>query len=345
MTDTKISALSAAGALAGTEVLPIVQSAATVKATVQTVRDLATSIKEALALGATITSGQTLDWNSDTFIGRRAAAGVMFGAADAAAPVAQTVSFQGARGGTDTNTAAVTTTIQGSLGTGTGTVGNVVISTGTVSASGTTAHTAAARLTINSAAATVTVPVIVTATGSVSAPNFNAGTSANPVGIYNTGDFVLRASTNGSQTFASSVSSAFFGIASGSVYVFSTTGPFDAGVGRNAAGVVEINNGTAGTWRDLKLRSLLVDATNTTAGTTGAQTINKGAGTVNFAAAATTLVVTNNLVTTASLVFGVVRTNDSTATLKNIVPATGSFTITLTAAATAETSVGFYVIN
>lgn len=90
---------------------------------------------------------------------------------------------------------------------------------------------------------------------------------------------------------------------------------------------------------------LVLDATNTAAGTTGAQTINKPSGTVNFAAAATTLVVTNSLVSTASLVFCVVRTNDSTATIKNCVPASGSFTITLTAAATAETSVGFLVVN
>lgn len=86
-------------------------------------------------------------------------------------------------------------------------------------------------------------------------------------------------------------------------------------------------------------------ATNTAAGTTGARTINNPSGTVNFAATATTLVVTNSLVTTASLIFAVIRTNDSTATIKNVVPASGSFTITLTAAATAETSVGFFVIN
>lgn len=86
-------------------------------------------------------------------------------------------------------------------------------------------------------------------------------------------------------------------------------------------------------------------STNTAGGTTGAQTINKISGTVNFAAAATTLVVTNNLVTAASIIFCVVRTNDTTATIKNVVPAAGSFTITLGAAATAETSVGFMVIN
>ena len=41
---------------------------------------------------------------------------------------------------------------------------------------------------------------------------------------------------------------------------WATTSPSsgaDAGLCRNAAGVVEVNNGTAGTWRDLKLRNLL----------------------------------------------------------------------------------------
>jgi len=86
-------------------------------------------------------------------------------------------------------------------------------------------------------------------------------------------------------------------------------------------------------------------ATNTATGTTGAQTIDRPSGTVNIAAGQSTIVVTNSLVTTASIVFPVIRTNDTTATIKNVVAAAGSFTITLTAAATAETSVGFLVIN
>lgn len=85
--------------------------------------------------------------------------------------------------------------------------------------------------------------------------------------------------------------------------------------------------------------------TVTTAGTTGNQTINKMTGTVNFAAAATAITVTNSLVTANSLVFCEVRTNDATAIIKNVVPGAGSFVITLNAAATAETSVGFIVFN
>jgi hypothetical protein len=86
-------------------------------------------------------------------------------------------------------------------------------------------------------------------------------------------------------------------------------------------------------------------ATNTATGTTGNQTINRPSGTVNFAAGATALTVTNSLVTTASLVFATVQTNDATAYVKNVVSASGSFTINLGAAATAETRVCFFVIN
>ena len=86
-------------------------------------------------------------------------------------------------------------------------------------------------------------------------------------------------------------------------------------------------------------------ATNTAGGVTGNQTIDRPTGTVNIAASGTSVTVTNNLVTTSSLVFAVIRTNDSTATIKNVVPLNGSFTINLGAAATAEISVGFWVIN
>ena len=91
--------------------------------------------------------------------------------------------------------------------------------------------------------------------------------------------------------------------------------------------------------------SLNMNPTNTATGTTGNQTINKPSGTVNIAAAGTTVTVTNSLVTASSIVFAVIRTNDATATIKNVVPSAGSFTINLNAATTAETSIGFFVIN
>lgn len=86
-------------------------------------------------------------------------------------------------------------------------------------------------------------------------------------------------------------------------------------------------------------------ATNTTAGTTGDQTINKPSGKVNIATAGTTVTVTNSLCTAASIVIATLLTNDTTATIKNVVPGAGSFVINLGAAATAEVSVGFLIIN
>lgn len=80
-------------------------------------------------------------------------------------------------------------------------------------------------------------------------------------------------------------------------------------------------------------------------GTTGNQTIQTANGVVNFAAAATTLTVTNASVTANSHIFAVVQTNDTTALLKNVVPTAGSFTIHLNAAATAETKVAFKIFN
>jgi len=90
---------------------------------------------------------------------------------------------------------------------------------------------------------------------------------------------------------------------------------------------------------------ITVNATNTAGWTTGNQTINKTSWTVNIAAAWTTVTVTNSLVTTSSIVLTNLRTNDATATIKNVVPWSGSFVITLWAAATAEVSIWFFVIN
>ena len=90
---------------------------------------------------------------------------------------------------------------------------------------------------------------------------------------------------------------------------------------------------------------LILDKTITAAGITGAQTINKTVGSVNFAAGATSLVVTNNRVTTASVIVATVATNDSTLKSVVAVAAAGSFTLTASAAATAETRVNFIVIN
>ena len=140
------------------------------------------------------------------------------------------------------------------------------------------------------------------------------------------------------------------------------TGLFGFGTGESASAIVHVRgaNATAGVgaflvqdgaatpatiYRIDNDGKVTYRATNTPAGTTGAQTINQPSGTVNFAIGASALVVTNSLCTTSSIVFATVRTNDATAYIKNVVPAAGSFTINLGANATAETSVGFFIIN
>jgi len=90
---------------------------------------------------------------------------------------------------------------------------------------------------------------------------------------------------------------------------------------------------------------LAVAKTITAAGTTGAQTIHKTSGSVNFAAGATSLVVTNNKVTTSSVITATVATNDSTMKSVAAVAAAGIFTLHANAAATAETRVNFIVTN
>jgi hypothetical protein len=101
----------------------------------------------------------------------------------------------------------------------------------------------------------------------------------------------------------------------------------------------------AGTAPNYFAGDMQFNKTVTAAGTTGAQTINKNAGTVNFAAAATSLVVTNSLVTTSSIIVCTVGTNDTTMKSVSAVAGSGLFTIYANAAATAETRVNFIVIN
>ena len=87
-----------------------------------------------------------------------------------------------------------------------------------------------------------------------------------------------------------------------------------------------------------------VPSTVTAAATTGNRTIDKISGTVNIAAGDSTVTVTNSKVSTSSLIIPVIRTNDVAARIKNVVPGSGSFVIRTTPV-TAETSIGFIVIN
>jgi hypothetical protein len=93
-------------------------------------------------------------------------------------------------------------------------------------------------------------------------------------------------------------------------------------------------------WKQVRLAKTITEPA-----ATGAQTINKSSGSVNFAAGNTSLVVTNSLVTTGSVILCTVGTNDSTMLSVQAVAASGSFTIYANAAATAETRVNFVIFN
>lgn len=88
---------------------------------------------------------------------------------------------------------------------------------------------------------------------------------------------------------------------------------------------------------------LTVPTTITAPGTTGNQTINKLAGRVNIAAGGTTITVTNSLVTTSSIIFATIATNDATARIANVVPGSGSFVINIVAC-TAEVAINWMVL-
>lgn len=135
------------------------------------------------------------------------------------------------------------------------------------------------------------------------------------------------------------------------IIILSGTVQDSLGSGGTAGNVLQ-SNGTNVVWSTqvtldtLTLNTRLsVEGTITPGGTTGAQTINKPSGTVNFAAAATSIVVTNSLCTSSDRVLATVVTNDTTMKSVSCVTTTGSFTLTANAAATAETAVYWMLVR
>ena len=90
---------------------------------------------------------------------------------------------------------------------------------------------------------------------------------------------------------------------------------------------------------------LASNKTITPAGTTGNQTINSMAGSVNFSSSDTTLTVTNNLVDANSVVILTRGTAVSANRNISVAPSSGQFIITLDASFGVETKVFFLVIN
>ena len=119
-----------------------------------------TAILQGLASGGlSLPNSGSVSWASgtsallaaigDLILSRKGAGNLRLGAADAAAPVAQTLSVQSVVAGT-TNTAGANLTIAGSQGTGTGAGGSIVFQVAPAGSSGTAQNALATALTINS---------------------------------------------------------------------------------------------------------------------------------------------------------------------------------------------------
>jgi lysophospholipase L1-like esterase len=145
-------------------------------------------------------------------------------------------------------------------------------------------------------------------------------------------------------------------IGAGNVHTGSFSGDL-ALVGKSGRGISLATN-TSGNTQTLRVRltdagvftmsgitDFAIPKTITAAGTTGARTINQNSGSVNFAAAASSLVVTNSLVTANSIIIATVGTNDLNMSAVKCVAAAGSFTMYPDAPPSAETRVNFLVTN
>lgn len=91
--------------------------------------------------------------------------------------------------------------------------------------------------------------------------------------------------------------------------------------------------------------NLHVDRGDQASGDTGDVTLNTQAGTVNFAPAMTSLVLTNNRIVSSSEILVSVSSNDATMKSAHTVKGTGSVTIYADTAPTAQTKVTFLVLN
>lgn len=110
--------------------------------------------------------------------------------------------------------------------------------------------------------------------GTISAPSFTTVTAS---GASNLSGLVTSSTGffDGGNIYATA---AGFSLASGRVLRWSTStaahsGTYDLGIGRNAAGVLEVNNGTLGALRDVSLRNLTASGTLAVTGATTLSTL------------------------------------------------------------------------
>lgn len=111
----------------------------------------------------------------------------------------------------------------------------------------------------------------------------------------------------------------------------------------NLAAPGPIGQTTPSSVRTSNLSASFTDST----GTPGNVTNNSPRGRVAFASAASSVTVTNSLVTASSMVIAVLRTADGALTdILRVTPAAGSFTITANGASTGTAAqADFFVVN
>ena len=207
-------------------------------------------------LGVSLPSNYFVTWGTtsstpltrDLYLRRRGAANLALGAADAAAPVAQTLSVQSVVAGT-TNTAGANLTITGSQGTGTGAGGSIIFQVAPAGSTGTAQNALSTALTINGSSRNVNVTTALTFTDT------NYGTPPGiPAGFCGGNDSFdtfwqgnnlvlmgLRYDTG--LTIGSGL---YFGFSNTTGRLINSSGATDVRLYRDAANTLALRNDTAG---------------------------------------------------------------------------------------------------
>ena len=200
-----------------------------------------------LSSDASVVWSSTTSYNGapDTLLTRRGAANLRLGAADAAAPVAQTLSVQG-RTGTDAAATAYPFTIQGAQGTGTGAGGSLVFRVAPAGSSGSAQNALATALTIDSASAllTSTGGIRPTASGADTGFLFGGSSTASFAVISNNG---INIRSTGFLSWSSVVGP-------------NTNAQGDVALFRDAANTLALRNGTAA--QTFNVYNTFTDASN-----------------------------------------------------------------------------------
>lgn len=144
----------------------------------------------------------------DLFLTRRGAANLQLGQADAAAPVAQILTAQGSRAGTDNNVSGGDLTIQSGRGTGTGTPSSIFFQVPITVGAGNGAQTFTTMMTITAGTTTGYVQVngaqLVLPAGTSAVPGVQFGQafgSASQEGIFRRANAVLNIALQGTDEY------------------------------------------------------------------------------------------------------------------------------------------------